>query len=38
MIKTFDGRKYNGRIIRMNEAEGGFRRPTDQGRKRIPPR
>src|SRR5207249_8039508 len=38
MIKSLDGRKYNGRMIRMNEADGGFRRPSDEGRKRIPMR
>ncbi|MEN9964292.1 MAG: hypothetical protein RL582_1387 [Bacteroidota bacterium] len=34
MIKSIDGKKYNNRIIRMNEADGGFRRPSDEGRKR----
>ena len=38
MIKTIDGSKYNGRVVRMNEADGGFKRPTDEGRKRIPMR
>ena len=36
MIKSLDGKKYNGRMIRMNEADGGFRKPSDEGRKRIP--
>jgi ATP-dependent RNA helicase DeaD len=36
MIKSLDGKKHNGRMIRMNEADGGFRKPTDEGRKRIP--
>jgi ATP-dependent RNA helicase DeaD len=37
MIKSIDGTKFNGRIVRMNEADGGFRRPADEsGRKRIP--
>jgi len=35
MIKAIDGKKYNNRTIRMNEADGGFRRPTDEGRKRT---
>lgn len=38
MIKTIDGSKYNGRVVRMNEADGGFKRPTDEGRKRTPMR
>jgi ATP-dependent RNA helicase DeaD len=51
MIKSLDGKKYNGRMVRMNEADGGFkraggdesnrdegRRPSDEGRKRIPMR
>jgi len=36
MIKSIDGKKHNGRIVRMNEADGGFKRPADEGRKRIP--
>ena len=36
MIKSIDGSKYNGRLVRMNEADGGFKRPSDEGRKRIP--
>ncbi len=34
MIKSLDGKKYNGRQIRMNEADGGFRRPNDEGKRR----
>ena len=38
MVKSMDGKKYNGRMIRMNDADGGFQRPSDEGgaRKRIP--
>ncbi len=42
MIKAMDGKKHNGRLVRMNEADGGFKRPNDEGgrseggRKRIP--
>lgn len=36
MIKSMDGKKYNGRLIRMNEADGGFKKPSHEGRKRIP--
>lgn len=39
MIKSLDGKKYNGRQIRMNEADGGGssnRRPLREGRNRIP--
>ena len=32
MIKSMDGKKYNGRLVRMNEADGGFKRPVDEGR------
>ena len=39
MIKAIDGKRYNNRTIRMNEADGGFKRPNDEGgareRKRI---
>jgi ATP-dependent RNA helicase DeaD len=37
MIKAIDGKKYHGRLVRMNEADSGFKRPTDEGggRKRI---
>lgn len=34
MIKSLDGKKYNGRTIRMNEADGGFKRPSDEGKQR----
>ena len=32
MIKSMDGKKYNGRLVRMNEADGGFKKPLDEGR------
>lgn len=37
MIKSIDGKKYNNRTIRMNEAEGGFRRPhgENKGKRRF---
>ena len=46
MINAIDGKKYNNRTVRMNEADGGFKRPSDErgrsdrregseGRKRI---
>jgi ATP-dependent RNA helicase DeaD len=35
MIKSIDGKHYNGRLIRMNEADGGFQKPSPHGRKRI---
>ena len=48
MIKSLDGKTHDGRLIRMNEAEGGGnrrpnnegrnRRPSEEGRKRIPVR
>ncbi|HRD58053.1 MAG TPA: DEAD/DEAH box helicase [Ferruginibacter sp.] len=31
MIKAMDGKRYNNRTVRMNEADGGFRRPNDEG-------
>ena len=31
MISAIDGKRYNNRIIRMNEADGGFKRPNDEG-------
>ncbi len=34
MIKAIDGKRYNNRTVRMNEADGGFKRPSDEGRKR----
>jgi ATP-dependent RNA helicase DeaD len=36
MIKSMDGKSHNGRLIRMNEADGGFQKAAPQGRKRIP--
>ena len=37
MMKSLDGKYYNGRQIRMNEADGGGnRRPSREGRKKIP--
>ncbi len=40
MIKSIDGSQYNGRTVRMNEADAGFKRPSDEGsgRRRIPVR
>ncbi len=35
MIRSMDGKKYNGRLIRMNEADGGFKRPSTEGRKKF---
>ena len=35
MIRSIDGKNYNGRQVRMNEADGGFQKPSPQGRKRI---
>jgi ATP-dependent RNA helicase DeaD len=35
MIKSLDGKKHNGRLVRMNEADGGYKR-ADEGKKRIP--
>jgi ATP-dependent RNA helicase DeaD len=31
MINAIDGKKYNNRVVRMNEADGGFKRPNDEG-------
>lgn len=37
MIKSMDGKSFKGRQIRMNEADGGFKKPTGpERRKRIP--
>ena len=36
MIRSIDGKNYNGRQIRMNEANGGFPNSSPGGRKRIP--
>lgn len=30
MIKAIDGKRYNNRTVRMNEADGGFKRPSDE--------
>ena len=35
MIKSMDGKNYNGRLIRMNEADGGFQKAAPERRKRI---
>ena len=31
MIDSLDGKRYNNRTVRMNEADGGFKRPNDEG-------
>lgn len=31
MIKALDGKRYNNRTVRMNEADGGFKRANDEG-------
>ena len=31
MIKSIDGKRYNNRTVRMNEADGGFKRANDEG-------
>jgi hypothetical protein len=31
MIRAIDGKRFNNRIVRMNEADGGFKRPSDEG-------
>jgi ATP-dependent RNA helicase DeaD len=38
MMKSLDGKNYNGRRIRMNEADGGFQKSPTHNRKRIPVR
>ena len=30
MISSLDGKRYNNRTVRMNEADGGFKRPSDE--------
>ena len=35
MIKAIDGKRYNNRTVRMNEADGGFKKPSDEGRTRT---
>ncbi|UAY52822.1 DEAD/DEAH box helicase [Ferruginibacter albus] len=37
MIKSLDGKRYNGRAVRMNEADGGFRKPSDERGNRSRP-
>ena len=37
MIKSLDGKKYNGRQVRMNEADGGFKRAGEEGRSEARP-
>lgn len=32
MIKSLDGKRHNNRTIRMNEADGGFKKPSDERR------
>ena len=32
MIRSIDGKRYNNRTVRMNEVDGGFKRPSDEGR------
>ena len=34
MISSLDGKRYNNRTVRMNEADGGFKRPNDEGNTR----
>ncbi len=31
MIRSLDGKRFNNRAVRMNEADGGFKRPSDDG-------
>jgi ATP-dependent RNA helicase DeaD len=31
MVKAIDGKRYNNRTVRMNEADGGFKRASDEG-------
>lgn len=31
MIKSLDGKRYNNRTVRMNDADGGFKRANDEG-------
>ncbi len=38
MIKSIDGKRYNNRTVRMNEADGGFKRPNDEAGNERPPR
>ncbi len=32
MLQSLDGKRYNNRTVRMNEADGGFKRPNDEQR------
>lgn len=32
MIRAIDGKRFNNRIVRMNEADGGFKKPSDENR------
>ena len=32
MIKSMDGKKYNGRMVRMNDADSGFKKPAGSDR------
>lgn len=36
MIASIDGKRYNNRTVRMNEADGGFKRPGDEGNGSAP--
>ena len=38
MIKAIDGKRYNNRTVRMNEADGGFKRAGDEERSEGPAR
>jgi len=31
MIRSLDGKRFNNRTVRMNEADGGYKRPSDEG-------
>ncbi len=37
MIKSLDGKKYNGRQVRMNDADGGLKRAGEEGRSEARP-
>lgn len=34
MINALDGKRYKNRTVRMNEADGGYKRPSDEGNKK----
>ena len=36
MIRAIDGKRYNNRIVRMNEADGGFKKPGNDGKRSYP--